>query len=115
MTQTTALLALVSSFDNRKPNPEMVTAWNMTLSDVRFDDARDAVIDYFQTESKWIMPADVLKRVKRMSVERQAVLATAELPPELEAMEDGPEFNAAYLRWVKTQGRDRLPQKQLTA
>lgn len=112
VTQAAALLALCASFDNRKPDVGAAKAWATALENVRFDDAQQAVVDHYRNEHRWIMPADVLKGVRRLVKDRQTDLSSAEVPPELDAMEDGPEFTAAYLAWLRT---GEVPQKQLTA
>jgi hypothetical protein len=54
----------------------------------------------------------VIQAVRRKMAELAPV--TAEVPAELQAMDDGPEFDAAYRRWMQT-GEIPDPQKQLTA
>lgn len=114
LTQATAILVMCSGYDNRKVTPENAKAWQEVLDGVRFEDAQQAVLDHYRTSDRWLMPADIHNGVARMVKDRQAELHMAELPAELAAMEDGPEFNAAYLQWVKSQGRE-VPQPQLTA
>lgn len=109
--ETTALLAICASFDNRKPNPESVTSWLAALGDLDFAAARDAVIDYYQTNRDWIMPADVRGRVHRERVSRieDDVIP---MPPGLD-----PDDTAAYIRVLRAgrralaEGRD-LPESQ---
>lgn len=76
------------------------------------DDARRAVVEYYRADRRWMMPADVMDGVRRIVKERQMARQSVDLPPELESMDDGPEFTAAYLRWQRT---GEVPQGQLTA
>lgn len=110
--EAAALLGVAASFDNRKPDRDAAMAWALALDGVRVDDARAAIIGHYRSEHRWIMPSDVMKGVRRIVQERQAELHNMDLPVELAQMEDGPEFNAAYLDWVKTR---EVPQGQLTA
>ena len=112
VTQATALLVLASTYDNRKVTREQASAWHEALGGVRFDDARQAVVDHYRNDRRWLMPADVMGGVRKIVAARQQALMGVDLPPELQAMDDGPEFNAAYLAWVKS---GELPTRQLTA
>lgn len=112
VTQVTTLLALVSSFDHRKPDKATAQAWHLALRGVRFDDAQAAVVAHYEQDHRWIMPSDVRKGAARIAQDRRKVQEQMDLPAELEGMEDGPAFTAAYLEWQRT---GRVPQGQLTA
>lgn len=106
------LLGVASGFDNRKPNADAAAAWAQALNGMDPAMCRDAIVDHYSRSREWLMPSDVIQAVRRRMVELQPV--TADVPAELQAMEDGPEFTAAFLRWQQT---GELPdmQKQLTA
>jgi Asp-tRNA(Asn)/Glu-tRNA(Gln) amidotransferase A subunit family amidase len=106
------LLGVASGFDNRKPNQDAAAAWAEALGELDPTMCRDAIVDHYTRSREWLMPADVIQAVRRKMAELAPV--TAEVPAELQAMDDGPEFDAAYRRWMQT-GEIPDPQKQLTA
>jgi hypothetical protein len=61
--EAAALLAVAAAFDNRKPDADAAMAWAAALHDVRFEDARDAVVAHYRKSSDWLMPAMVTARV----------------------------------------------------
>lgn len=104
--EAAALLAIASSFDNRAQNSSATRAWSEALADVDFEDAQTAIVNHYATTREWVMPSDIRNGVRAIQTERAANapnLAEVNLPTYLEEMEDGPEFNAAYLEWVKRQ------------
>lgn len=106
--EAAALLAHAAGFDNRKPDATAARAWAEALSDIDFDDALTAIVNHYATHREWVMPADVRAGVRAIERERAAHapnLDEVNLPAYLEAMEDGPEFDAAYLAWIKEQAR----------
>lgn len=103
--ETTALLAICSSFDSRKPNPETVTAWTAAIGDLEFTAARDAVVAHYQESREWIMPADIRGRVRRERKDR--------IEDDVIPMPAGldPDDTAAYIR-VLSAGRRALADGQ---
>jgi hypothetical protein len=80
------------------------------LADLDFQECRQAITDHYATEHRWVMPSDVRKRVDSAHVEvagpaMVAMLDELEPPEWLTAMDDGPEFNAAWVAWRKEQAR----------
>lgn len=55
-------IALIDGRFRREPEEqaEMAIAWAEVLSDVALQDARDAVIQHYATETRGIMPADII-------------------------------------------------------
>lgn len=53
------LLTVVSAFDNRTISTEMVTAWAALLGDVGLEDATARVKRHYQSNTRWLMPADL--------------------------------------------------------
>lgn len=105
--EAAALLAIASSFDNRTQNSAATRAWAEALADVDFDDAQTAIVNHYATTREWVMPSDIRNGVHTIQATRVANgpnLAEVNLPTYLEEMDDGPEFDAAYLAWVKRQG-----------
>jgi hypothetical protein len=129
--EAAALLAIASSFDNRTQNSAATRAWAEALSDIDFDDAQTAIVRHYAATREWVMPSDIRHGVHVIQADRVANgpnLAEVELPTYLEEMDDGPEFDAAYLAWVKRQaelarkglplevGPERVPgQRQLVS
>lgn len=61
--ETSRILAKIVSFDNRNVEEESLLSWHELLEPYNFQDALEAVRDYYRRERKWIMPADVIDRV----------------------------------------------------
>lgn len=95
--ETTKLLAICSSFDNRKPNPETVTAWGGVMGDLRYEDCRDAVLAHYATSREWIMPADIRTAVRRLRAKRIAQAGDPTPPPDLTPLET--------IAWLKERNR----------
>jgi hypothetical protein len=110
--EAAALLAVAAMFDNRKPDANAAHAWAAALDGMDPELCREAIVEHYRHEHRWIMPADVIKGARKLGVERAPV--SAEVPAALQAMDDGPEFDAAYRRWMQT-GEVPDAQKQLTA
>lgn len=105
--EAAALLAIASSFDNRAQNSAATRAWAEALADVDFDDAQTAIVNHYKTDTRWIMPADVLNGVRAIQRERaESEPDVYELEPPTWVTElEGEAFNAAYLAWLKDQSR----------
>lgn len=58
------LLTVAASFDRRTITDEDATAWAAALPEVDFAQARDAVVGHYRDERSWVMPADILRRVR---------------------------------------------------
>lgn len=107
--EAAALLTLASLRDNRKVTEETAMAWAEDLSDIDFDDAKAALSRHFGHSTEYLMAGHIRECVKAIRAERGAPRRIDELPlpAYLEQMEDGPEFDAAYLAWIKSE--DYLP------
>lgn len=107
--EAASLLAYAAEFDNRGASGDAVRAWTTVLADYGFQECRDAITAHYSHEHRWIMPSDI---VKALDVQHAAntvsiidQLDALELPEWLAVMEDGPEFNAAWVGWRKEQAR----------
>lgn len=100
-TEITALLAVCSSADNRKPNAEMIQFWLAALGDLDFVPCRDAVVAHYQESTDWIMPAHIRGRVRRERKDR--------IEDDVIPMPAGldPDDTAAYIRVLRA-GRQAL-------
>lgn len=86
---------MVAAFDRRRVGEEDVLAWQAVLGWSRFEDCVEAVKEHFTESRDWLMPADIVKRVRKM---REARLkATAMPPPPLDVADDA----ERYLAWAK--------------
>jgi hypothetical protein len=61
--EVTALLAVIQSYDHRKPGEADIIAWHGVLGDLLFDECRDAVLRHFRESTDWLMPAHVRRFV----------------------------------------------------
>ena len=77
------LLGIAASFDNRKPSEEAAIAWSYALEDIRFIDARDAIVAHYRASSDWLMPQKVISEVKRIRSKRIAEAGDLTPPPDL--------------------------------
>lgn len=75
LTETGALLALISAYDNRQFNEETTAAWYDLLGPYTLAEAKHAVKKHYSETRDWLMPADVLRIIK---TERRARLAKVE-------------------------------------
>ena len=62
--QAAAVLAKASSYDNRKPSQEMKLSWAQALPDIDPISAIEAVIAHYGEETRFVMPADIRRRVQ---------------------------------------------------
>ena len=70
--EVAAVLAMVSALDDRRVFGEVdVTAWEAVIGDLRFDDAREAVIRHYKEETTVMMPANVRRLVKLIRASRK--------------------------------------------
>lgn len=97
--EAAALLAIAAAFDNRKPDADAASAWAVALDELPAADCRDAIVQHYRESRDWLMPSDVIRRVKKMRTERLQLVRDVQPPPELTDLEDDDEFNRAYLEW----------------
>lgn len=64
------LLSMAAAYDNRKPDADVAKAWAAALSDLRFEDCRDALIAHYRTSTEWLMPAAIRTTVRRIRAKR---------------------------------------------
>lgn len=87
------LLGIAASFDNRKPSEEAAISWAVALDDIRFVDARDAIVAHYRASSDWLMPQKVISEVRRIRTKRIAEAGDLTPPPDLTPLET--------LAWLK--------------
>lgn len=78
--EVAATLAMIASLDGRRSFGDLdVTAWAAVIGDLRFDDARDAVLGHYRRTTESLMPATLIAEVKRIRRDRIGQL-TAPIP-----------------------------------
>lgn len=104
--EASVLLTMCCARDHRKPDRFTTAAWAEDLADIDFQDAQTAILAHYRQSKEWLMPADIIREVRRVEAVRIAEgpnLDDLEPPAWLSNMEDGPEFVAAYSTWYKEQ------------
>lgn len=83
------LLTMASGVDNRKIDEtgDTAKAWAAILDDIRFDDARVALIEHFKTSTEYLMPVMIRTAVKRMRKKRIDDHPPLTPPPDLTPLE----------------------------
>ena len=81
------LLSMAAAFDNRKPDPDAAKAWAAALDDVRFEDARLALIQHFKTSTEYLMPVMIRTAVRKMRAKRIDDHPPLTPPPGLTVLE----------------------------
>lgn len=70
LSETAKILGLCSSFDNRKDSDAAAIAWQRVLKDVSYQDAEEAVYEYYSRETEWIKPGHIKDEVRRIRARR---------------------------------------------
>ena len=105
------LLTLTASFDRRTAGKTDVAAWQATVGDLAWDDARAAVIDHYRESTEWLMPAHIRQRVAAMRQARLDAAGPVEIP---EHLADHPAEALAWKQAAVTAIADGVePQKAL--
>lgn len=99
--ETAELLGFCAAFDRRTVGKADVLAWQTVLADLPFDAARQAVIQHYATETRWIMPANIRNAVRAARAETAADIQGPGLPPAVPDAD--PDDVAAYLAAVRQQ------------
>lgn len=80
------LLTLASAFDGRTVDRETAVVWAEVLADVSLADATEAMKAHYRDESRWMMPAHVVQRVKQ---KRRAVTGGTMSPRRIDCAREG--------------------------
>ena len=59
--ETDRVLTFAAIFDRRKVEEPDVLAWQTMLEDYTEDDCMAAVKEHYSSETRWLMPADVIR------------------------------------------------------
>lgn len=105
--ETSQVLARIQAYHGGfETSKEKVAAWHELLEPYTYRDCIEAVKDYFRNPGDWIMPSDIIERVKGYQSQRLLELGgTLHLTEadERAALEDGTySRDMAYLvQWAK--------------
>lgn len=91
--ETAVLLGIAAAYDQRTVGESDVMAWQELLGDVRAADAVQAVKDHYSTETRRVMPVDVLNGVRRIRKDR---LDRNPEPPPPDQLADDPRAQQAW-------------------
>lgn len=108
---STRVLALIQTFDNRKVDLLTSASWHSLIGHLDFDDACEAVRRYFTCSREWLMPTDIIAGVKRIRADR--LERTPDAVPDAD-----PDDPAAYqqaLREGRTRTADGLAPRDMSA
>ncbi len=98
--ETSAVLAMIGTYDRREFTPTDVRAWHATWHPaLTFEDARHAVTEHYRTSTEWLMPAHINRIAKTRRDDRGQRNALPASDPGLNAMP--PWFREEYLRHRK--------------
>lgn len=79
--QTAELLTFCAAFDRRTIGKSDVLAWHTVLGNLDYEAARQAVTQHYATETRWIMPADIISKVRAKRRARLERHTESEPPP----------------------------------
>jgi hypothetical protein len=71
------LLGFASTFDGRKVTDETVQAWLLVVGDIGMDVAVEAVRTHYKTQTRWVMPADIVAHDRAVRAARADAAASA--------------------------------------
>jgi hypothetical protein len=102
------LLTLIASCDRRTVGKADVAAWTLTVGDLRFADAQEAVVSHYASSREWIMPADIRRRVKAIRSDR---ISRAVIPAPPAGLADDPgAYRAAMAALERRAGDGEFPE-----
>lgn len=100
-TECVALCKLASTaFPHQAIDRDTPKVWLPLLSDLRVEDARDAVVEIAKRE-RFVSPADIRREVGRVRARRLEVAGELVPPRDLD-----PDDVAGYQRWLRGARRD---------
>lgn len=86
--ETSQLLTLIRSYDNRKADDATVLAWHAVLGDLDLADCQQAVIRHMGSDDAYLMPVHIRRLVNEIDRERRRAAREAR-ESELKAIEAG--------------------------
>ena len=76
---TGKVLLTIQAFDNRTITEEMTLLWHELLEPYTLQDCIQAVKDHYEESKEWIMPVDIISRVKKVRAERAGAVRGIQL------------------------------------
>lgn len=107
--EAAALLAVAAAFDNRKPDADAALAWSLALADFDFISARDAVVAHYRESRDWIMPSDIVARIRTIVANRLRLFGTLTPPAEIQGEVDDEQRWRHWAREEVISGRALTP------
>jgi HD-like signal output (HDOD) protein len=105
------LLAYVSAFDRRNVHQADELAWLDVLDDLPYDEAKEAVRQWYSTNREWIMPGDIRSLVKAMHTSK---LSDRTLNEALTVPAADPDDVPGYIAALRA-GAVKEPEERLVA
>lgn len=87
---TGKVLLTIQAFDNRTITEEMTLLWHELLEPYTLQDCVQAVKDHYEESKEWIMPVDIISRVKQIRSYRVGRVQGVQLRPDDELIETEP-------------------------
>lgn len=118
--ETTTLLALVASFDNRKVDEARSAAWHSILREVDFEDAKRVVVAHFAHPNEYLTVSHITEGVLRMhrrlpkQIEADVRAARARGIVDSDWLENVPLAADAAARLAAARSGDREQSEQLS-
>lgn len=97
------LLLFASHYDNRHLSEEETQAWHLTLRRLNLDDAKAAVAEHYQHDSRRLMPADVFRYYRASA----SATSPGPVPAKVDVAEGVTVLGADRMRQATARGRAR--------
>lgn len=99
--EANAILAKAGQYDGRKPDVDTAIEWADELAGFQVHDCIEAVRDHYREGHRWVMPSDLIGRIKAVRTDRiERHKWKLRIPAHIADMEDGPEHDAAQSAWL---------------
>lgn len=111
-TETSVLLSLVRSYDNRKADDAAVLAWHAVLHDLDLIDCQQAVVKHMGTSDAYLMPVHIVRLVAELDRERRKAIREARESELLEIEQADPtrRDRSDAVKQLISELRERLPE-----
>lgn len=69
--ETGLLLAKIALVENRQATNETILAWQEILSDISFEDAKEALLKHYRNSTEACKPAHIIKGAREVKDEKK--------------------------------------------
>lgn len=110
--ETSQLLTLIRSYDNRKADDATVIAWHAVLGDLTLADCQAAVVRHMGSDDAYLMPVHIRRLAAEIDRERRRAVREAreaELK-EIEAADPTRRDRSEAVKQLIAELRERLPE-----